>query len=194
VLSEYYNINDPSQYNLNTAHKYRTFLHAVTNLTPFYMGSTPVLDKRGWNELRSYLGMSEDGWRELVNANNERCNGVEYFSYGAHIRRWNQDQWGDATAYALLRPLGRNDGYVTVASQRFDLVPYLPCKGQCSSNFHHVKTLDGQIWSHGYNHMFFSGRNPWDGPAKGAREPAPYDGDAAGFYVQVLRDLKSAGF
>ncbi len=195
VLSEGYDAHDLSQYGLTTDYKYRHFLHSVTNLTPLYMGSSPILDRRAWDALRSYLGMTESGWGELVNASNEQCNGVEYFSYGARIRRWDQDQWGDATLYCLMRLLnGRNDGYVTLASQSFDRMPYKSCAGQKSSNFRHVKTLDGQLWSHGYHHMFFSGRNAGDAPAKGSREPAPYDGNAAEFYVQVLRDLKGVGF
>ncbi len=88
---------------------------------------------------------------------------------------------------------GANDAYVSTESQDFDKIGYWPCPGRWQDNFGHIKTLDGQLWGHGYHHMFFTGRNSGDAPAADAREPAPYDGTAAELYIQILKDLKEKG-
>ena len=79
---------------------------------------------------------------------------------------------------------GANDGYVSVGRQNF---------ANQALNFQHIKTLKGPWWGKGYNHMFFSGLGLFM-PTPGEREAAPYDGDAASFYLQMARDLKARGF
>lgn len=195
VLTEDYDSSDPRQFDLDTPELYRSFLHAITNLSRRYMGGTLSLDTTSWNSLRSYLDMEEDRWADLVNADNERCNSVEYLSYGARIRRWNNGQWGDGTTWYLMSALfGPNDAYVSTDAQNFNRINYWPCPGSWHNNFRHVKTLDGQLWGHGYHHMFFTGRNSGDAPSEDAREGAPYSGDAAAVYRQIMRDLKARGF
>lgn len=194
VLTEGYDRTNPNEFDLNTDALYRTFLHAVTSLSRRYMGGTLSLDLRSWNDLKAYLGMEEGRWEDLVNAGNERCNGVRYFSYGARIRRWNSNQWGDGSTWYLMSALyGANDAYVSTDSQNFDRIGYWPCAGSWQDNFSHLKTLDGQLWGHGYHHMFFTGRNAGDAPVYDARESAPYNGDAADVYRQVITDLNVHG-
>ncbi len=194
VLTEGYDSADPDQYALDSRHKFRNYLHAVTNLSSAYMNDSAVFDPIAWYLLRQTLGISENGWSDNVNVVNEACNGVQYLSYAAKVRNWDEDYWGDSLIYTAVTLLyGANDGYATVETQRFDLVGY----GYCADgkrNFRHVRTLDGSFWSHGYNHIFFTGRNRFDGPTTSSlQESAPYKGDAADFYQQVLRDLRSAG-
>lgn len=195
VLTEGYDINDQALYNLTTRDKFRSYLHAIANLSSAYMNDKAYFDPTAWRALRQTVGMDEEAWSDLVNESNEACNGVEYTSYAARVRNWDNEYWGDSLIYSAISLLyGANDGYATVATQRFDRVGYGVCaNGQ--RNFNHVKTLDGNFWSHGYNHVFFTGRNPMDGPRSASmQESAPYDGDSADFYEQVLRDLHSSGF
>lgn len=194
VLYEDYHASDPNEYDLAIDNKYRNFFHAMAQLSRRYMNEHAVFDYFAWNDLRSYLDMSENSWQDLVNAGNENCNGVEYFSYAAKIRQWNSAEWDEgALYYLLLATYGANDGYVTVRSQRLDKIGYPDCQGQSGNNFRHVQTLDGSFWGRGYHHLFFTGRNANQGPAPGYQEPAPYSGDAADVYEQIARDLRAAG-
>ncbi len=90
---------------------------------------------------------------------------------------------GKVAAVVILA--GANDGYVSIDAQTL---------ANPAANFEHIKTLNGQSLSRGYHHMFLTGRNDaLYAPGEGWREAAPYNGDAAGFYQQVARDLKARG-
>lgn len=195
VLTEGYDPNNPMEYDLDRTMQFRSFLHGLAALSSQYMRTDYPRKEAGWDALRDVLGMEETRWSELVNAENEACNGVGYYSYSARIRRWDYKFWGDATFYlGVTTFFGANDGYTTMASQNFDKIGYDAC-ADGKSNFEHIKTLDGHPWSHGYYHNFFTGRNPHYGPkAPWLQERAPYKGDAADFYEQVMRDLIQRGY
>ena len=152
-------------------------------------------DEQAWDALLDEIGVTERGWYELVNEENENCNGVDYFSYAARIRSWDYEYWGDATFYLGVTALyGQNDGYTTMDSQNFDKIGYATCVDG-SSNFQHIKTLDGNILSHGYFHNYFTGRNKYYGPQDAwLQERPPYRGNVADFYEQMMKDLIERGY
>lgn len=195
VLTEGYDINDPAEYDLDLNMQFRSFLSGLTVLSSQYMQRDFYKDEQAWDALRDALGLTEFGWEDLVNANNEACNGVDYFSYSARIRNWDYTYWGDATFYLGVTALyGKNDGYTTMDSQNLGNIGYPKC-ADGKSNFEHIKTMDGNIFSHGYYHNFFTGRNKYYGPeTTWLQESAPYKGNAADFYVQVMKDLIERGY
>ena len=195
VLTEGYDRNDPLEYNLDTHGQFRAFLSGLASLSSHYMREDFYRDENAWTDLLNDIGLSERGWYELVNEQNENCNGVGYFSYSARIRSWDYEYWGDATFYLGVTALyGPNDGYTTMDSQNFDEIGYAPCTDG-SSNFEHIKTMDGSIFSHGYYHNYFTGRNKYYGPQDSwLQERPPYQGSVADFYEQVMRDLIERGY
>ncbi|MDY6903329.1 MAG: hypothetical protein SWH61_01465 [Thermodesulfobacteriota bacterium] len=195
VLTEGYDRNNPMEYDLSLDMKFRAFLHGLTVLSRQYIVRDSYKDPDAWDALRQALGMAEYSWEDLVDEDMEACNGVDYFSYAARIRRWDYTYWGDPTFYLGVSALyGFNDGYTTMDGQNFDKIGYDSCPGG-SDNFQHIKTLDGHFLSHGYYHNFFTGRNKYYGPQYPClQEPAPYQGNAADFYEQVMRDLVARGY
>ncbi|MDF1764376.1 MAG: hypothetical protein P1U57_13285 [Oleibacter sp.] len=195
VLTENYDITNPVEYDLDLNMQFRSFLNGIAVLSSQYMQRDFYKNEEAWHALRKALDMKENSWEDLVNESNEACNGVGYFSYSARIRRWDYTYWGDSTFYLGVSALyGPNDGYTTMDSQNFGSIGYQHCANG-ESNFEHIKTLDGNILSHGYYHNFFTGRNKHYGPEKSwLQEPAPYKGNAAKFYVQVMRDLVERGY
>jgi len=195
VLTEFYDRANPFEYNLDLNGQFRSFLSGLTSLSSQYMQEDFYRDEQAWDELMAAIGLSERGWYELVNEGNENCNGVGYYSYSARIRNWDYEYWGDATFYLGVTALyGPNDGYTTMDSQNFDKIGYADC-ADGYSNFEHIRTLDGSIFSHGYYHNYFTGRNKFYGPQdRWLQEPAPYKGGVADFYEQVMRDLKARGY
>lgn len=195
VLMEGYDRNNEFEYDLDLNGQFRAFLSGLTSLSSQYMQEDVYRDEHAWDALMSDLGLSERGWYELVNEDNENCNGVGHYSYSARIRHWDYEYWGDATFYLGVTALyGPNDGYTTMDSQNFDKIGYAPC-ADGRRNFEHIKTLDGSIFSHGYYHNYFTGRNPYYGPRdRWLQEGAPYQGGVADFYEQVMRDLKARGY
>ncbi|MDJ0763517.1 MAG: hypothetical protein QNJ97_11065 [Myxococcota bacterium] len=195
VLTEGYDRNDPMEYDLTLDMKFRAFLHGLTVLSSQYIDRESHKDPVAWNDLREALGMEEHSWEDLVNEDIEACNGVGYYSYAARIRRWDYTYWGDATFYLSVTALyGPNDGYTTMDSQNFDQIGYDTCPDG-HDNFQHIKTLDGSFLSNGYYHNYFTGRNKNYGPQHPfLQEPAPYRGNAADFYEQVMRDLIIRGY
>ena len=148
--------------------------------------SAPV----NWDKARQYVGSPVASWGEIIPPALEANNGISYYSYGGRIRNWFSG-WGDAFSrdfllYSTISASdGDNDVHVSVKRQKF---------ANTAPNFSHVKTMQGMLWSRGYHHMFYTGRN--DGlyvPAAGSQEAAPYAGNAADFYQQVARDLKARG-
>ncbi|TVP54810.1 MAG: hypothetical protein EA349_10520, partial [Halomonadaceae bacterium] len=144
VLIEDADPYDPLEYDLSTEAMYQGFIHSVSQLSRRYMQGKPDWQLNSWQALREYLGMEERSWEELVPAAAEHCNGIRYFSYGARVRFWDTSQWDDGLAFYLIRTLyGPNDGYVTVRSQRLDLVGLSGCPNPGDGGFEHVQTLSG---------------------------------------------------
>jgi pimeloyl-ACP methyl ester carboxylesterase len=175
--------------NLSLQQRYDASLRSLAVLSKRYMSGSSFLDW-GWSDLRDYLGLA-DSWSEAVEIETEADNGVAYFSYAAAIQRWHWRAWDFGAEMFLFHIMGvlwgPNDGYVSVASQRFDTLGY--------DNFEHIATLKGSVLGRGYHHMFFTGRNLNYGPAASVlQQSAPYQGGAAEFYVQMARDLVARGF
>lgn len=168
--------------------RYNSFLGSLTVLSKRFMTGSSLF-AWSWDDLRA-LSNTKDQWSDAVPPKNEDNNGVQYYSYAAKIQNWNEDDWGTGSEmylyYTISTLWGENEGYVTVDAQRFDTLGF--------SNFHHIKTLDGSVFGRGYHHMFFTGRNPIYGPSSPwLQEWAPYQGDAADFYEQLMRDLIARG-
>jgi hypothetical protein len=195
VLTENYDANNPMEYDLDLNMQFRAFLNGLAILSSQYMQRDFYKDEQVWEALRTALGMEEYVWDDLVNEGNEACNGIGYYSYSARIRTWDYTYWGDATFYLGVTALyGQNDGYTTMDSQNFDKIGYEKC-ADGKSNFEHVKTLDGSIFSHGYYHNYFTGRNKHYGPKTAwLQESAPYKGGIEDFYEQVMKDLIERGY
>ena len=195
VLVEGYDRSNPLEYNFDLHGQFRAFLSGLASLSEHYMQQDFLRDEQAWDALLDEIGVTERGWYELVNEENENCNGVDYFSYAARIRSWDYEYWGDATFYLGVTALyGQNDGYTTMDSQNFDKIGYATCVDG-SSNFQHIKTLDGNILSHGYFHNYFTGRNKYYGPQDAwLQERPPYRGNVADFYEQMMKDLIERGY
>lgn len=183
---------DVGESNLDELDIYRHYVHSLTNLSRKYMQGYAFENmsfQQSWSELIDFVG-DKNEWSVLVNASNERDNGVQYFSWATKIRNWDFNVWGNLEAanfFLIWGTLGENDGYATVKSQRLDLLDY--------PNMSHVATLKGRLFGRGYHHMYLSGRNDdtlISGP--GYRESAPYNGGSADFYEQVARHLVDSGF
>ena len=167
--------------------RYLWGLHSLANLSTRYM--RPNLFQKlfafSWNDIKSTVGMRHDTWEEQVPRSAEANNGVKYYSYAMGIQNLDPRLDRPELFYGIFLMAGRNDGYVSIDSQRLD---------NPAPNFEHIKTLLGAKAGSGYHHMFATGRNDaLYAPAAGQREAAPYGGDAAGFYQQIARDLKQRG-
>ena len=144
-----------------------------------------------WETLRQFVQAPTASWAEEIPATLESNNGIRYLNYAGRIVNWNAS-WGDVFSrdFLLFSAIslsdGANDVHVSVKRQRF---------ANTAANFENVKTLQGPLWSRGYHHLFYTGRNDkLYVPAPDSREAAPYNGDTADFYQQVARDLKARGF
>ena len=180
---------------MNLEARYRSAMHALYNLGTDFMRPSPfqrsAAQTARWKKLQAYVGDPALRWSDIVPPELEADNGVSYISYGARIHNWSP-AWGDAFSMdflffaSIVLTDGANDGYVSTRRQVF---------ANPAANFEHIRTLSGAWWGKGYHHMFFSGRNDrLYAPAARDRDAAPYDGDAAGFYRQMARDLKARGF
>lgn len=143
-----------------------------------------------WDKLRQFVQAPTASWAEEIPPALEAGNGIRYLSYAGRIVNWNP-AWGDVFSrdFLLFSAIGLSDGandvHVSVKRQRF---------ANTAPNFENVKTLQGPLWSRGYHHLFYTGRNDkLYVPTPDAREAAPYNGDSADFYRQVARDLKARG-
>ncbi len=166
--------------------RYAWGLHSLAILSTRYMRPS-LLQKTftlGWGGIRAATGMKHDHWEAALPRAAEASHGVKYYSYAMAIQRF-RDSWDRPELHYALLLSGRNDGYVTVASQMLD---------QPAPAFEHIKTLSGSPEGSGYHHNFATGRNDrLYQPLPAHREAPPYDGDAAGFYQQIARDLRQRG-
>lgn len=196
VLIEGADPNDPLEVGFDEAKIYRHLMASMTVLSQQYMGGFEWPGDDGWTssypDLVAFTGVGE-GFSAFVEEADERNNGVLYLSYAAEIRSWDEDAWGkgfDRAPFDAMREKGEaNDGYASVASQRFDTRRRED--GKPYENFEHVHTLSGT--GRGYHHMFFGGRNDaLYGPGEEGADPV-YGATAADFYERVLKDLVARG-
>lgn len=175
---------------LTSADKYQSWLRSIVELSNRYMKPNLLQQlnfEQSWAALRAAAGMSDLQWSDKVPDAAEANNGVYYASYAGRIRYPMYDWGSDGLVYTALQALyGDNDGYVTVNSQSF--------AGKQAANFHHIKTMEGNVLGRGYHHMFFSGRNDaLLGPEPGYRESWPYNGSSADFFEVLAINLKLNG-
>ncbi|MGC4062732.1 MAG: hypothetical protein QM749_18570 [Aquabacterium sp.] len=170
--------------------RYAWSLRAMADLSTRFMRPSwlqTAFDFTGaWQSLKSVTGMRYDRWEDQIPKWKEANNGVRYLSYASSIQLFSPAFDRPEAYYGILLLAGPNDGYVSIPSQKFD--------NPLAFNIEHVKTFSGSILSHGYHHMFWSGRNDaLYEPPVGSREAAPYDGSSADVYQQIARDLKLRG-
>jgi pimeloyl-ACP methyl ester carboxylesterase len=167
--------------------RYAWGLHSLANLSTRYMRPNilQTLFAFSWNDLKSATGMKHDRWDEQIPSWKEALNGVKYYSYAMAVQNINEGIDRPELFYGIFLLAGKNDGYVSVDSQKLD---------NPAPNFEHIKTLSGALFGTGYHHMFATGRNDkLYQPLATHREGPPYQGDSASFYQQIARDLKARG-
>ncbi|MFT3859452.1 MAG: hypothetical protein QM742_18780 [Aquabacterium sp.] len=167
--------------------RYAWGLRSLAELSTRYMRPSflQTMFTFSWNDIKSVTGMKADRWEELLPSWREANNGVKYYSYAMGIQNLNENLERPELYWGILLLAGKNDGYVSIDSQALD---------NPASNFEHIRTMMGSSLGSGYHHMFATGRNDkLYGPVPLLREGWPYNGDSAGFYQQIARDLKRRG-
>jgi hypothetical protein len=172
------------------ATQFKWITRSTLDLSPAFMRpslfdavSQPVT---GWNALRQYVGQPDNSWSVRVPPSLEANNGVRYMSYGA-VLRFPQPGWEHPeTFYAVSLVAPENDSHVSLPRQQF---------ANRAANFENLKVMRGALFTTGYHHTFFSGRNdPMYASTKAwEQEAAPYRGGSADFFQQMAREMRARG-
>lgn len=174
----------------NSLDRFRWILRSSVDLSPAFMRPSVVdsvaLPVVGWNSMRQFVNQPDLSWSVKVPPSLEANNGVRYISYGA-VLRFPQPGWEHPeTFYAVSLIAPENDSHVSLPRQQF---------ANKAANFENLKVMRGALFTTGYHHTFFSGRNdPMYASTKAwEQEAAPYRGGSADFFQQLAREMRARG-
>ena len=174
----------------NTLDRFRWLTRSSVDLSPAFMRPS-LFDKAAlpitnWASLRQFVGQTDNSWSVKIPPSLEANNGVRYMSYGA-VLRFPQPGWEHPeTFYAVSLITSENDSHVSLKRQQF---------ANKAPNFENLKVLRGALFTTGYHHTFYSGRNDpmYSSTKPGEQEMPPYRGSSADVFQQIAREMQLRG-